>query len=114
MRIFLGMRIEENYKNDKRTSNHNYGSRQDYSVESELIEKRLILNLAKREEKQVTCTISDLEACYDIQLPNIGGAFEESMRVNREVIKLFTKVLPRCKHFRNISWRESGALWGNE
>ena len=43
--------------------------------------------------------VSDLEACCDRQLPNIGGIVEESISANREVIKLITKVLPRYNHF---------------
>ena len=43
--------------------------------------------------------MSGLEACYDRQLPNIGGIVEESVGVNKEAIKLMTKVLPLCKHF---------------
>ena len=39
MRIFLGIRIEENHENDKILSNHNYGSRKAYSIELELLEK---------------------------------------------------------------------------
>ena len=43
--------------------------------------------------------MSDLEACYDRKLPNIGGIVEESVGVNIESIKLITKLLPMCKHF---------------
>ena len=43
--------------------------------------------------------MSELEACYDRKLPNIGGIVEESIGVNREAIKLITKVLPRWKNF---------------
>ena len=41
----------------------------------------------------------DLEACYDRQFPSIGGMVEESIGLSKEVIKLFTKVLLRRKHF---------------
>ena len=43
--------------------------------------------------------MSDLEACCDRQLPNIGEIFEESIKAKIEAIKFITKVLPLCKHF---------------
>ena len=49
-------------------------------------------------EKSIT-TITDLEACYDRQLPNIRGIVEEVVRIYKKVIKLITKVLPRIEYF---------------
>ena len=86
-------------KTMKKTSKHNYGSRQGCSIDSDLLEKRLILDLAKKTEEICAHATSDLEACCDRQLPNIGGIVEELVGANREAIKLITKVLPRCKHF---------------
>ena len=43
--------------------------------------------------------MSDLEACYNRQLPNIGGSAEEHIGANRESIKHVTKVLPQCEIF---------------
>ena len=65
MKIFLGIRIEENYENDKKISKHNYGSRESSSIESVSLENRLVLCLSKITEEQIACTMSDLEACYD-------------------------------------------------
>ena len=48
MRIFLRLRIEKNCENDKKLSNHNYGYRKCHSIESVLLEKRLIFDLAKK------------------------------------------------------------------
>ena len=50
----------------------------------------------------VVFTMSDLEACYDSQLPNMGGKVEESIGVNRKAIKIVNKVLPWCKHLLGI------------
>ena len=44
MRIFLGDEVEEMIENDDRFSNMNYGSRKNYSIESTLLEKRMIYN----------------------------------------------------------------------
>ena len=43
-------------------------------------------------------TISDLESCYDRQLPNLEVIFKELIRFNRNSIRLITKVLPRIDH----------------
>ena len=42
---------------------------------------------------------SDLEACYDRQIPEIGGIVEESMGVDRKAIQLITKTVETFKHF---------------
>ena len=65
MRIFLGLRIENNYETDRRTSKHNHGSRKGFSIDSSLLEKKLIFDLARKIEESFACTISDLDACYD-------------------------------------------------
>ena len=49
-------------------------------------------------EKSIT-TIIDLEAYYVRQLPNIRGIMEEVVGIDRKVIKLITKVLPRIEYF---------------
>ena len=65
-RIILGIRIEENYKNNKRISEFNHRSRKGYYVESALLEKIPMLDLSKKTEEKVAQTISNLEACYDM------------------------------------------------
>ena len=47
--------------------------------------------------------MSDLEACYDRQLPNTAFMVEESTGANREEIKLVPKALPCCKIFLETS-----------
>ena len=42
--------------------------------------------------------ISDLEAFYDRQLPNIGCMVEESVGFEREPANLFAKLLPVMNH----------------
>ena len=77
---------------------------------------------SKKTEDSFACATSDLEACCDIKLPNIGVIVIKSIGLNREVIKLITKILPRCDHFigttfgasKNIYdvWNESlGGTW---
>ena len=40
----------------------------------------------------------NLESCYYRQLPKIVDIFEESIGVNKEAIKLVTKIIPKCKY----------------
>ena len=57
--------MNERIENDARTSKHNYGSRSGYSIENALLEKRLIVDHAKKSGEDNVCAVSDLEACYD-------------------------------------------------
>ena len=42
--------------------------------------------------------MSNLEASYDRQIPELHGLVEESIGANIKVINLLTKVLPRLEH----------------
>ena len=48
--------------------------------------------------------VSDLEACYDRQLPIIGCMVEESVGFEREPAKLFAKLFPVVNHRMCISY----------
>ena len=53
---------------------------------------------AKKTEELNVHTMSDLEACYDVQIPELCGLVEEQIGVNRKLINLLTKALPRFEH----------------
>ena len=65
MKIFLGNEVEEMIENDDRFSNANYGSRKNYSIESVLLEKRMIYDNSMLSGKETIYTITDLKSCYD-------------------------------------------------
>jgi len=44
MRIFIGQRNYSKIENDSRVSKYNFSSRPKYSIETELLEKRLMYN----------------------------------------------------------------------
>ena len=48
MRMFLGIRIVDYYENDRRKSEHNYGSRKGFSMQSTLLRKGLIFDLVRK------------------------------------------------------------------
>jgi len=50
MRTFLSLRIEHKIEKEKRLSKYDYGSRKGYSAEVALLDKRLLLDFAKRME----------------------------------------------------------------
>ena len=77
-----------------------------------VIGEKIDFDLAKKTEEPSACTMSDLEACYDRQLLNIGGVVEESVGANREAIKLITKVLPRCNYFIGTTYGVSKDSYG--
>ena len=72
---------------------YKFGSRKGFSIDTALLEKRLICNAAIKSTGPMMHNISDLEACYDCQLPNIGCLVQELVGVRREASKLFALVL---------------------
>ena len=98
MRIFLGDEGKEMIECDNRFSKANHGSRKNYSIESALLEKRLIFDNSMLSCKETICTIADLQSCYDRQLAEIRGILEESVGKDRAAMKLITKVVPNWRH----------------
>ena len=58
--------------------------------------------------------ITNLKVCYDQQLYNIGSIVKESVRIDRNGIKLIAKVLLRMKYHICIGFGISSVLYGNE
>ena len=58
-------------------------------------------------------TITDLEAYYDRQLPNLIKIIKESIGINRSTIKLITKVLSIMKYFICTSFSMSKDSYGS-
>jgi len=94
MKIYLGDKNEELIERDSRFSKANYGSRKNYSIESALLEKRLIFDNSMLSGKETIYTLIDLQSCYDRQLANIGGIIEKSIGRDCAAFKLITKVIP--------------------
>ena len=113
IRMHLRGRMNERVESDKRVSKHNYGSRKGHYMENALSQKTLVFDHAKKMEELNVCTMSDLEACYDIHITESCGLVEESIESNRKVIHLLTKLLPRLEHhvgaFNGISADEHGS-----
>ena len=58
IRIFSGMRIEDNYENDNRTSKFNCESRKGHSIKLDLLEKRFVFDIEKQKiNLHVQCQI---------------------------------------------------------
>ena len=94
MRMYLDDGEEEIIETDNRFSKSNYGSRKNYSIESALLEKQLILDHSLLSCNLTIYCLTDLQSCYDRQLSNIGGMIEESAGRDRNAMKLITKVMP--------------------
>ena len=114
MRIFIGGRANNAIESDSRVSKFNYGSRTNYSIDNAILEKRLMYDLALRDGSEMMHNISDLEACYDRQLPNIGCLIEESVGVEREPALLFAKILPVMEHHICTSFGISKEFYGSK
>ena len=114
MRILIGGRNDKNLELNQRLSKFNYGSQCNYSIETAILEKHLIYDLAVRDGKEMMHTISDLKACYDRQLPNIGCMVQEAVGVEREPAKLFAKILPIMEHHICTSFGISKTFYGSK
>jgi len=99
MRIFMDGKNNELIETDSRFSKANYGSRKNYSIDSALLEKRLIFDHSALAATETICNFTDLKACYDRQLSKIGGIVEELTGRNRKAMILFTKIMSYFKHF---------------
>ena len=114
MRIYVGGRNNENIEKDNRLLQFNNGSRANYSIETMILEKRLMYNVTVRDGKPMLHNISDLKAFYDRQLPNLGCMIEEAVDVNREASKIFAEVLPIMNHYMCTDFSISKTAYGNK
>ena len=104
MRICIDARKNNQHENMDALSKYNFGSRKGYSIESALLEKRLTCDYSQYSGERMVHKLSDLEACYDRQLPRIGRIVEEVLGVERQPMMLFEKVLPIMQHHTSTSY----------
>ena len=90
----------------------NYGSRKNYSIETAILEKRLIMDRSMLSSKITVCNLTDLQSCYDRQLANVRSIVEESAGRNREAMILFTKIMPIFNHYMCTGFGISNAPYG--
>ena len=79
MRMFLSIDEEELIEKDPRFSKANYGSRKNYLIETAILEKRIIFDYSILNMQNTIYTFTDLKACYNYQLTNLGSIIEESV-----------------------------------
>ena len=70
-----------------------------YTIDEAILKKMLLYDCSMFNQKPTVYVITNLEAYYDRQLSNIYGMVEESIGIDREGVKLISKVLPVLKHF---------------
>jgi len=68
------------------------------AIEEALLEKRMMCDIAVFNQTPIMHAVTDLKACYNRQLPNLCGLIEESVRIDRNVIKLIMKIIPIMEH----------------
>ena len=62
MRIFIGLRNDQEIEKDARLSKYNYGSRSGYSIDITLLEKWLMYDVSVRNGQPTMHNLSDLKA----------------------------------------------------
>ena len=95
MLIEIRNRNSNNIETDRRISKYNFGSRRNYSIETALLEKRMIYDASKHDGKITIYNLTDLEACYDRQLPKVSGLVQEVVGVNQKCIKVIVNIISR-------------------
>ena len=92
----------------------NCGSRKNYSIESALLEKRIVFDNSLLSREKNIYHLTDLKSCYDRQLANVGALIEESIGVNKNAMQLMTKTIPRWKHHMSTAFGISEEYCGGE
>ena len=88
--------------------------RKNYSIETAILQKRLIFDNSLITMKPTIYVITDLQSCYDKQLVNVGSIVEESVGRNRQVMKLFIKIMPKFKRYISTGYRISANYYRKE
>ena len=91
--MFLYSEEEEIIEKDSRFSKANYSSQKNYSIEIAILEKRIIFNSSMINMQNTNYAFTDLKACYNRQLANLGSIIEESVGRDRNTMIIFTKIL---------------------
>ena len=73
-------------------------SRRGYSIKDGIVKKRIVYNHSILKGNTTIYNMTDLQVCYDRQLVEIGLIIQESVEVQRLLIKLIAKILPIIEH----------------
>ena len=114
MQLHVNDDEEEIIEQDSRFSKSNYGSRKNYSIESAILEKRLVFDSSLLTNNLIIHHLTDLKSCYNHQLVNIGGLIEESVSRDGNVMQLILKLIPRWKHYISIVFGISEEYYSEE
>ena len=86
MRILVNTRNKRSIKLDPKMSKYNYSSHARYFIENTILEKRLWYDNSLLRGKKIVYNMTDLTACYDRQLAEIGFIVKESIGIKRKLI----------------------------
>jgi len=114
LHLCFGLRNEGEIEDDCRIFKFNFGARKNYSVENENLEKRLLYESNLFTENKMVHYMSDLEACYNRYIPEIGFMVEEAVGVHCSSATLFAKLIPRFEHKLCSSYGISEIVYGGE
>jgi len=59
-------------------------------------------------------TMTDLQSCYDQQLPNVGSIVEESVGRNHNAMILYTKIMPKFERHISTAYGVSEGHYGRD
>ena len=82
MRMSLNSDHKELIEKDEWISKANFGSRKNFSITTALLQKKLIFDNSLITIKRNIYAKTDLQSCYERQLPKVGSIVDESVRCN--------------------------------
>ena len=97
-----------------RISKCNYGSHHYYSIETAILEKRLIYDTSQLMGKVTIHNLTNLQSYYNRQLPNFASVIEKLVGIECAPIKLFTKFFPVFRHFVSTGYGISSNFYGGQ
>jgi hypothetical protein len=112
IRILINQQCKFQIEKDPRVAKYDYGSRPHYSIDNMILEKRIIYDNSMLNSRDTIYNMTDLKLYYDKKLAEIGSIVQESIGIERLLIKLFIKLLPVIQYNICTSYGASQGSYG--
>ena len=99
IRILVTQRTAVNAEKSSRLSTANYGNRKNFNIQTAILEKTLIHNIANSTHQPTIHYIDDRKSCYDRQLPEIGLLTQQSFGMHQREASFFCQILKNFNHY---------------
>ena len=112
MRILVSQRTSIHAETSPRLSKANYGNRKHYNIQTAILEKSLIHDLASVTHLPTIHYIDDRKSCYDRKLSEIGKLTERSFGMHRSEVSFLCRILKNFNHYLLTAYGISDNFYG--